>query len=415
MVTKIPRKRVVILILAATLVAGCGMYRKRSANKAIQRVEEKSLELAKEAEAARYASERFSDLQQQIRSAKNKVAAGQYEEAIQEAQEAEATGQRAITEAQATKAKVLARHREIESILETAGGFLSKAREAPPALVPESEMAAAEEEITVVRDLLQQQKKVTQQKPEDYSPIVESASAAFRAAQFAYNLTLQEQAEGVEREVAALRDDALSLEPEKYLPEETEQISDQWQEFDRLIRDQQYEEALKLGETLREVTTTFISVTRQKRATVELEAARNQREKVLAQGAERFALDPMKECERALTEAEEAHQAGQLDETYEAAVRSQEAAQRALTELEAHAVEIVARVDTEIEAAEADGARDHAPEILEEARKLHGDASLALERKAILETIETGQEALERAAAAIHRRGHRRGRAHVRS
>ena len=80
---------ITVVLTCALLAGGCGMYKKHTANKAIGAVQE-VVEEARRQEADRYAPDVFAEAQNLIRQAESDVEAGNYEQAIEKANNAEA-------------------------------------------------------------------------------------------------------------------------------------------------------------------------------------------------------------------------------------------------------------------------------------------------------------------------------------
>ncbi len=392
-------KRVALILLVAGLGVGCGFYKKRSANKAIEKVERESVQQATAAQAPIYAKDAFDTLKQQISQAKRYVVEGQYDQAMGIVKEAQAQAEKAIREAGKTKKDVNERVKSIEKILADAEDMISKSRTVgAPGL--QGQIQSAEERIGNTRELLKQQKTGAQE-PKKYDAVIAGASEAASEALRVYDLVLEGEALAMEDRIRKMREETLALDPSKYVPEQAVQAMEAWSEYDLLMQSQKYAAAIEAGKALEESLPQFIAVAGRTRAEKTIEQAQADRDAAMAQGAGIYALDTLRVAEGALARAKNLFDGGDYSEAFETATSASQQAVAALDEVVAEAGKAVDLSKQKVAEAETESGDEFAPEILREARQYRADAALAYERQSYLESLQASDKALIQAGAAI--------------
>ena len=381
-----------VLVLCLLLLSGCGIWKKYSANSQIKKVEKK-FEEARTVEANRYVSDHYKDAENALNGAKQLVSQKKYDAAIQSAQEADSKLTLAIQSVDRAKSLLQGKIKEVNDIQNNIKEYITKAEAGGAMDIAPDVLESAKLGFDQINKELNEVKRLTEQKIENYEAAKNNANAVLATAQRAYNATLREQAGIISPEISDLSSVAEESQLAVYLPERYNQIQSELEKFRLAMEQENYEEAVNVARMLKPEFEKVINDGKKLRAADQINQATAAIMTAKEMGGLTYAPEYLQNAMESVSEAKIKFSEGSYDESLNLAFRSYENSQLALSELEKLAQDLLAEVKGNIEEARQEGAEQYAPDLFTKGKTSYGEASLTLTQGNIRQALDLGTQA----------------------
>lgn len=386
--------RIAMAITCLVALTGCGVWKKYTANSQIKKVEKK-LEEARQKESPKYTSELYSEADSLVTQAKSLVEEKQYNEAIQKANESEGRVNMAIEQVDVAKTRIAREIKEVRDAVEQVRSIIEKAEQSggeqiAPDLLSQAKTAYAS--LVTARD---QQEQNTVQKTSDYDLLKAQVQEVQDLAQRAYNQTLKQSADEVAGMLANLMLEANAIPAAEYVAEAYLASASEYNLFQAQMQNEEYEKALQNSTELLQDVDEMIRDAKRLRASAYIENVSAEIELLKSLRGLEYALEQMRAANESLVEAQRSFEAQDFDQSFGYSQRALESLDVASQEVLAKAVQVLDRAAEVLRLAEDEGAEEHMPQLLAQARESYGEARLAESAGETRRMLDMGAEAYQ--------------------
>jgi hypothetical protein len=407
------------MLMAGVLFSGCGYFQKSAVNSAIKKVQEE-MEQARGKEADRYGFGLFNEAQSLISQAQNDVEAGNYDEAEAKVQEASGKVKLAIEQTPGRRQEIQKKKKQIEDMQQEMLMTLEKAENSPSRSVAEAEITQARESFTQLQQEIQALFNKRQQEIEEYDQMLAQVQQVQASIQQAYDLTLADSANSLAQSINDQMGVFNELEPMVYLPDRAEAVTAAMDEFQSLMDQRKFEQAIEAGQNLQSELDSAIPAASQARAEKSIEQAEAQLVQATELGGMQLAAEQLEAGREALSNARTQLAASEYDAAYNLALQALGSADVAIEEIKSDIDQQISQLQNKVTEAEEAGADRFAPQALdsskallsqafsqlsegnyEQARQLQMDAAVQVERAFTEAKKGQAREKLQRVESVI--------------